>query len=234
MSRVAEIFLSKARSMEAQARAVAEALRASGYAVCMDDALPAHRAYRDVIPEQLAAANAVVVVWSADAVRSQWVRSEANYARESGKLVQLTVDDAPLLMPFGEIQCAELRGWAGDTNTAGWRKVADSVAELVGAAESGAPVGAPGSQFVHGHAETAARSLSNSTTASSGVLSRARGRWAALATASIVLALVVAWLLSPHAADRVGTATATATSAPGAARNEPAGAIPGVAERHEV
>ena len=60
-----------------QAHRVAEALRALGYGVWRDDELTAHRAYAEVIEERLKAAKAVVVIWSAEAAKSEWVRSEA-------------------------------------------------------------------------------------------------------------------------------------------------------------
>src|ERR1700722_14915941 len=91
---MSDVFISYARSTAAQAELVAAALRALGYGVWRDDELPAHRAYAEVIEERLKAAKAVVVVWSAEAARSHWVFSEANRAREDGKLVQLTVDGA--------------------------------------------------------------------------------------------------------------------------------------------
>ena len=46
-----------------------------------DDELPAHRAYADVIEERIKGASAVVVLWSAEAAKSQWVRAEADTAR---------------------------------------------------------------------------------------------------------------------------------------------------------
>ena len=52
---MAEIFVSYARSSEAQAHRVSEALRAAGYGVWRDDQLPAHRAYADVIKRVLTA-----------------------------------------------------------------------------------------------------------------------------------------------------------------------------------
>src|SRR5580698_4465063 len=108
---MSDVFISYARSTAAQAQQVAEALRALGYGVWRDDELPAHRAYAEVIEERLKAAKAVVVIWSGEAVRSEWVQSEADRARADRKLVQLRVDDAALPMPFDRIQCADLTGW---------------------------------------------------------------------------------------------------------------------------
>jgi adenylate cyclase len=129
---VSDIFISYARSTAAQAQHVADALRALGYGVWRDDELPAHRAYADVIRERLAAAKAVVVIWSAEAANSEWVRSEAERARADHKLVQLSIDGAELPMPFDQIQCADLNGWTGEVEVPGWRKVMASVIELTG------------------------------------------------------------------------------------------------------
>jgi adenylate cyclase len=127
-----DVFISYARSTQSEAEQVADALRRAGYSVWRDDSLPAHRSYAEVIEEQLAAAKAVIVLWSADAVASQWVRAEADLARNAGTLVQLTVDGVLPPLPFNQIQCAPLNGWTGETSHAGWRKVEESVAQLVG------------------------------------------------------------------------------------------------------
>ncbi|HEV2365577.1 MAG TPA: TIR domain-containing protein [Caulobacteraceae bacterium] len=136
---MAEVFISYGRSTEAQAHRIGEALRALGYGVWRDDELPAHRAYADVIEERLKAAKAVVVVWSAEATRSHWVRAEAERAREEAKIVQVRVDGARLPMPFDQIQCADLTGWSGETTHPGWRKTLESVADLTGEAAAPAP-----------------------------------------------------------------------------------------------
>ena len=131
---MADIFVSYARSTARQARAVADALSREGYSVWSDDNLPTHRAYAEVIEEQLALAKAVVVIWSAEAIRSQWVRSEADRARGENKLVQLSVDGARLPMPFDQIQCADLSGPAMAHLHPNWAKVLASLADLLGAA----------------------------------------------------------------------------------------------------
>ncbi|HXQ11111.1 MAG TPA: TIR domain-containing protein [Caulobacteraceae bacterium] len=129
---MSHVFISYTRSTAKEAQVVAAALRGLGHAVWLDDEIPAHRAYADVIEERLREARAVVVIWSAEAVKSEWVRSEADRARGDHKLVQLKVDATALPMPFDQIQCADLAGWTGDAEAPGWRKVAASVAELTG------------------------------------------------------------------------------------------------------
>src|SRR4051812_38562771 len=126
---MSHVFISYARSSEPQAQRVAEALRTEGYEVWRDDELPAHRAYADVIEERLKSAQAVVVLWSAEAAKSQWVRAEADVARNAGTLVQASLDGTVPPMPFNQIQCADLNGWDG-ADGRGWSKLKDSVAAL--------------------------------------------------------------------------------------------------------
>ncbi|HVN01552.1 MAG TPA: TIR domain-containing protein [Caulobacteraceae bacterium] len=137
---MSEIFISYARSRpEGEAKRIADALRALGHKVWRDDELPAHRVFADVLDERLTAAKAVVVLWSAEAVKSQWVRAEAETGRAAGKLVQLSLDGAVPPLPFNQIHCADLAGWSGDPEARGWRQVLDSLAELTAPAEAAPP-----------------------------------------------------------------------------------------------
>jgi adenylate cyclase len=136
---VSDVFISYARSTAKLANAAAEALRGLGYSVWLDDELLAHHAYTHAIEQQLTAAKAALVIWSAEAVQSEWVLSEANRAREDRKLVQLTVDGARLPMPFDQTQCADLAGWNGEASSPGWRKVLASIADLTGGRQAATP-----------------------------------------------------------------------------------------------
>jgi adenylate cyclase len=132
---MADVFVSYARPDEPQAKRVADALRDHGFSVWRDDELPAHRAYADVIQERLNTSKAVVVLWSSDAVKSQWVRAEADAARQAGILVQATLNGTIPPLPFNQIQCGDLTDWHGE-DTSGWRKLIASVQELAGASAS--------------------------------------------------------------------------------------------------
>jgi adenylate cyclase len=129
---MSEVFVSYAREDEPQARSVAEALRTHGYHVWRDEDLPAHRPYAEVIEERLNSARAVVVLWSTEAIKSHWVRAEADTARALGTLVQVSLDGTIPKMPFNQIQCADLKGWNGAADCAGWHKLRVSVEALAG------------------------------------------------------------------------------------------------------
>lgn len=129
---MADVFLSYARSDAAAAERAARELGKVGRSVWFDRELPAHRVYSDVIATELESAAAVLVLWSKASIESEWVRSEANRARELHKVVQGRLDDARLPMPFDQIQCAPLANWRGGGEHPGWSQVRKSIDELVG------------------------------------------------------------------------------------------------------
>jgi len=118
---MSHVFISYARSDEPLARMVADYLREDGFEVWRDDELPAHRPYAEVIEERVKGAGAVVVLWSSEAAKSQWVRAEADTARSASTLVQASLDGPVPPMPFNQIQCADLKAWDGERSATGWR-----------------------------------------------------------------------------------------------------------------
>ena len=129
---MSRVFISYVRSDEVAAIEVAAAIESRGYEVWRDDQLPAHRAYSEVIEERLRKARAVIVLWSAEAAKSQWVRAEADVARNAGTLVQARLDETLPPLPFNQIQCADLLDWRAGADSPGWRKLAESVEALAG------------------------------------------------------------------------------------------------------
>ena len=128
---MADVFISYARADEPVARRVAKGLQAAGHDVWSDADLPAHRDYSEVIERNLEHARAVVVLWSKAAAKSQWVRAEADFARNAGKLAQAQLDGVLPPMPFNQIQCADLKGWRGSPSHPDWAKLQASVQALV-------------------------------------------------------------------------------------------------------
>ena len=86
----------------------------AGFDVWWDVDIPADAPWESTIESALAAAKVVVVCWSKAAVASDNVRSEARWAREQGRLIQLFVEPCNPPLFFGERQGIELSQWSGD------------------------------------------------------------------------------------------------------------------------
>lgn len=134
-----DVFISYSRDNKDRVAVIADAVKAAGYEVWWDAELPPHRSYGDVITEKIGSAKAAIVVWSHSSAQSEWVRAEADVARNQKKLVQTAIDDVMPPLPFNQIQFADLSGWHGETDHSGWRKVLLSLTELCGEG-SDAPV----------------------------------------------------------------------------------------------
>ncbi len=108
---MADVFISYSKADRDIIVRLAAMLETEGWSVWWDKNLAAGDAYRDDIMRELAAARAVVSVWTANSIRSDWVRAEAGRAKADGKLIpvksrDLAYGDIPL--PFGEMHTENL------------------------------------------------------------------------------------------------------------------------------
>lgn len=131
---MADVVICYAPDNQATVRQLADAIRAEGWTVWYDESPAAGSA--GGVTEQILNAKAAVVVWSASAVASEWVRADANVARGLRRLVQASADDATPPVPFEAGEVASISTWLGDTAHPGWARIR---AELV--ALAGAPAG---------------------------------------------------------------------------------------------
>ncbi len=138
-----DVFISYSRDNKARVADIAAAVAAAGYEVWWDAELPPHRSYGDVITEKIGMAKAAIVVWSQASAQSEWVRAEADVARNQKKLVQTAIDDVMPPLPFNQIQFAQLGDWNGEPDHSGWRKVLMSLEELCGRAPTALPAATP-------------------------------------------------------------------------------------------
>lgn len=137
-----DVFISYSRADEAAVRRLAQKIESEGYEVWWDAELPPHKSYGEVIQEKVAQCKAAVVVWSDTAGQSEWVRAEADLARNAKKLIQTALGDIMPPLPFNQIQFANIGDWQGEDDHPGWRKVKASLAELCGEREPAAAAAA--------------------------------------------------------------------------------------------
>lgn len=97
------IFLSYSKSRRDLTEALADHLVSEGYEVWWDTSLISGDVYAHVIRDKLNEAAAVIVIWSENAIKSDWVYSEAARANKQKKLIQVLsegVDPSDLPLPF--------------------------------------------------------------------------------------------------------------------------------------
>ncbi|MDB5694150.1 MAG: hypothetical protein JWO81_3213 [Alphaproteobacteria bacterium] len=128
------IFLSYSRADRALVAPLAEALERSGATVWWDALMEGGAAFAHRIEDQLESADAVVVIWSKTAVRSDWVRDEAGHGRDAGKLVPVTIDGTAPPLGFRQYHVVDLSQWKGSPDDPAFRAVLGGVAGAGGAA----------------------------------------------------------------------------------------------------
>ena len=110
----ARLFISYASVDRHLIAPLVEFLRGEGWDVWWDRHLEAGETFDRRIEQELAAADAVVVVWSRASVQSNWVLSEAMVGFESNRLVPVALDariTPPL--PFNRLHTVSLADWSG-------------------------------------------------------------------------------------------------------------------------
>lgn len=111
-----DVFVSYAREDRPLAEQLAEALSASGLQVWWDRDLAAGSEFTAVIEAKLLGAAIVIVLWSADSVRSSFVRDESSRALKHGKLLPVRIEDVELPLGFGQLHTLDLLEWDGDAD----------------------------------------------------------------------------------------------------------------------
>jgi formylglycine-generating enzyme required for sulfatase activity len=128
---VADVFVSYKREEAETARRIVDALKESGLSVWWDDGITPREAWDSQIELAISAAETVLVLWSPLAVASEWVRKEAHYAQDRGKLVPAFIQPCTLPLAFSLTQTVNLTAWQGNREDLQWRKLLSWISDLI-------------------------------------------------------------------------------------------------------
>jgi formylglycine-generating enzyme required for sulfatase activity len=120
---MAQVFVSYRKTDFAAASRIVDALKEEGISVWWDDGLTPQKAWDASIESEIAAASAVVVLWTPAAIQSEWVRTEAHYAQDRGKLIPVMLETCQAPLAFLLKQTVDLTKWNGDRSDRMWRKL---------------------------------------------------------------------------------------------------------------
>lgn len=111
---MATLFLSYSRKDAIRARRFTDWLEEEGHAVWRDeDDIGGGASFSSEIEKALKECDAVLALWSKDSVESAWVRDEAGYGRDSGKLIPFSLDGIEPPLGFRQFQSIDLSKWRG-------------------------------------------------------------------------------------------------------------------------
>src|SRR4051794_35538324 len=128
---MAKLFLSYSRKDEAKARRFAKWLERQGHAVWRDeDDIGGGASFSSEIENALKEWDAVLVLWSADSVKSAWVRDEAGYGRDAGKLIPFSLDGTEPPLGFRQFQAIGLSRWKGHGEPPGADRIRSAIARI--------------------------------------------------------------------------------------------------------
>jgi hypothetical protein len=129
---MADIFISYARADRARAEKLAHVLGQHGWSVWWDRFIPPGKTFDEVIEEALSSARCVIVLWSHDSVKSEWVKAEASDAAQRRILVPILADQVTIPLEFRRIQTARLIDWENLPANRGWEELSHALASMMG------------------------------------------------------------------------------------------------------
>ncbi|MBI1339663.1 TIR domain-containing protein [bacterium] len=131
---MADAFISYKRSERAIVERLRDRLSELKVDVWFDARLEAGESFNQEITREARAAKAILVCWSPEAAKSDWVQAEALIGLEEGKLVAANVvamNLSSLPIPFNSKHTVDLTGWVSGQSEEGWREVVSRLAVLV-------------------------------------------------------------------------------------------------------
>ena len=156
---MSQIFISYAREDQAKAQIVVQRLEREGWDVWWDQELIPGEIWDDHIQKAVEEALCVIVLWSKESVKSEWVRAEAREGRRHKKLIPILLDQVKLPMPFSLIQSGKLMGWEGNPADSRLDPLMAAVRHVVEKKPGVPRVGASGLKKMPGQWKTKASTL---------------------------------------------------------------------------
>ncbi|MDQ3820643.1 MAG: TIR domain-containing protein [Acidobacteriota bacterium] len=129
---MADIFLSYANRDVDRIRLIVEVLEQQGWSVWWDYKIRIGRAFDQVIEEEITKAKCVIVLWSNESVKSDWVKTEADEGKRRRALVPVLIENVAIPLEFRRIETAKLYDWKGDLDHPELKLLLHAVAEVIG------------------------------------------------------------------------------------------------------
>lgn len=113
---MADIFISYSRKDRDRIEPLAAALDAAGFSVWWDTNIQGGARFAAEITREVKAADVIIVAWSSESVKSEWVLDEAAQGRDDAKLAPIVLDDVLPPLGFRQRQAISFARWNGKSD----------------------------------------------------------------------------------------------------------------------
>ena len=110
---MADVFISYGSEDRLKASVLAKLFSNVGWDVWWDKEILGGKEWSPEILEEVRKARCVVVLWSRDSVKKEWVKKEAEEAEKNGTLIPVLLQPSSLETPTPSIQAVKLSTWDG-------------------------------------------------------------------------------------------------------------------------
>ncbi len=128
----AYVFVSYARADEKQAKAIIACIEKAGFKAWWDGLIPGGERFGARIGEALEGAGAVVVLWSAHSLQSNWVKDEAEWGRDHHRLVPISLDGSQPPLGFRQLQCLDVSQGGARASNPEMQRALRAIGEMFG------------------------------------------------------------------------------------------------------
>lgn len=126
---MADIFLSYASEDADRVKPFVELFEEQGWSVWWDPHIRCGQRWTAEIEHALTAASCVVVIWTEASVRSEWVETEASWAREQAVLVPVLLEEVEVPLQFRLVEAARLTEPGAEEHARETTLLLDSIAQ---------------------------------------------------------------------------------------------------------
>lgn len=135
---MADVFISCSPLDQERVRPIADRLSSLGYSVWQSKLARVGRAAAEEIDREVEAAQAVLTIWSGNAVNSTWVYAQSSRGLDAKKLVQMKIDAVAAPPPFDALPVADMT-----SDRAEWGPLEHTLAGVVRERKATEPERAP-------------------------------------------------------------------------------------------
>ena len=125
-----DVFISYARADKTRANQIASALRKLGLSVWLDTKIESGTTFDNAIEQAAQQASSILVLWTPESSKSEWVRAEALVGKEKNNLVALMLAPCELPIAFRLTQFEPMYSSRLDENDPAFIKTVERIKDL--------------------------------------------------------------------------------------------------------